>query len=95
MKFSGPIGVCGRCERWCELAKLRKQVIAGSISGLKVCPSCLDQDHPQQFVNRVLARADIQAVKEPRPDPYHQQWLVGNPVPAGEMFLSTGKVWAV
>lgn len=61
------IGLCDRCGRQGMLNDLRKQVVKGEVTNLKVCGACLDKDHPQLFLGTVPI-VDPQAVREPRPD---------------------------
>lgn len=87
--------ICDRCGKKTLLSNLRNQPQAGVLTGLKVCPECLDEDHPQQFVNRETKMEQI-AVEDARPSPPYNQGPVGfNPAPAVTLILSCGKVWAV
>lgn len=86
---------CDRCGRTTLLSRLTAQVIAGHTSGLKVCPLCLDEDHPQQFVNR-YSRPEKLSVDGARPPAAHNTGPAGfDPVPSFTLMLSIGKVWAV
>lgn len=58
-------GICDRCGRAVDYVELKDQVIARKKSGLKVCDSCLDMDHPQLFLPRKLD--DPQALRNARP----------------------------
>lgn len=61
------IAICDRCGCRAKYKELRDQVINGTKSGLRVCPDCLDQDHPQLRLNRVRIN-DPQALRFPRPE---------------------------
>lgn len=52
---------CDRCGFDFRLPQLRKEW-----TGLKVCSTCFDYRHPQDFVRGV---PDRQAVRDPRPEP--------------------------
>jgi hypothetical protein len=59
-------GICGRCGFRVLLSELQRQVVAGRVTGLRVCGSCLDEDNPQYRVGR-LRISDPQAVRDPAP----------------------------
>lgn len=61
------LGICDRCGLTYRLNRLQEQVINRTLSGLLVCPSCLDKDHPQYRLAEVDA-VDPQALRNPRPD---------------------------
>jgi hypothetical protein len=87
--------VCDRCGFIYDHSKLTNQVKAGVVTGLLVCPGCLDKDHPQQFVGRNFV-PEYLAVRNPRPKDFAGDWAVGfDPVPTYTVFVTTGKVWAV
>jgi hypothetical protein len=56
-----PRGICDRCGFERPLAALRKEW-----TGLRVCNSCWEPRHPQDFVRGV---PDHQSVPDPRPEP--------------------------
>lgn len=60
-------GFCDFCSQRYDLKDLKVQIVAGRATNLKVCPYCLDKDHPQYFVGRVPVN-DPQALLNPRPD---------------------------
>ena len=61
------IAICDRCGCRAKYKELRDQVINGAKSGLRVCPDCLDIDHPQLRLNRIRIN-DPQALRFPRPE---------------------------
>lgn len=78
-------GLCDQCSQRYDLKDLKFQVVAGRVTDLRVCPYCLDKDHPQYFIGRVPVN-DPQALLNPRPDTSRlesiQLWgwnPVGNP----------------
>lgn len=60
-------GFCDRCSWRYPLNELKYEVVNGVRSGSRVCPTCLDQDHPQRFLGRFPVN-DPEALKDPRPD---------------------------
>jgi hypothetical protein len=60
-------GFCDQCQQRYDLKDLKVQIVAGRTTNLKVCPYCLDKDHPQYFIGRVPVN-DPQALLNPRPD---------------------------
>lgn len=78
-------GFCDQCSQRYDLKELKFQIVAGKQTNTKVCPYCLDKDHPQYFIGRVPVN-DPQALLNPRPDTgqiaSQQLWgwnPVGNP----------------
>jgi len=61
-------GYCDRCGQRQPLAKLKAETIAGRRLSNRVCPSCFDPDHPQNWQGRYPVY-DPQALRDPRPDP--------------------------
>ncbi len=59
-------GFCDRCQFRYPLNELRFQVVAQKITNLRVCPECLDVDHPQLMLGRVPINDPI-ALRDPRP----------------------------
>ena len=61
------LGICDRCGAQYKLRQLKEQTIKLKPSGLLVCKSCLDVDHPQlqQGMYPVIEK---QAIRNPRPD---------------------------
>jgi hypothetical protein len=62
------IGYCDRCGFECKLNAMRAESVAGSLTGVRVCPMCYDPDHPQNFQGRYPI-SDPQALRDARPDP--------------------------
>lgn len=60
-------GFCDRCGFRTKFTSLKKLVINETVTGLKVCPTCWEPDHPQLKIRKVDPR-DPQALREPRPD---------------------------
>lgn len=60
-------GFCDRCGWRYDLDQLREELEAGFPTGLLVCPTCQDEDHPQNWLNRVKVE-DPQSLRNPRPD---------------------------
>lgn len=68
MKFARgakAFGFCDRCGLRSDLRDLKYQTIATKRTKLRVCPVCLDKDHPQYLVGRVKVN-DPQALRDPR-----------------------------
>ena len=61
------VAMCDRCGQRFKLKKLKVEKVRGRETNLKVCPSCYDQDHPQNKLGDVLV-TDPQAIRNPRPD---------------------------
>jgi len=61
-------GFCDRCGFRCKLSALKSETVAGNPINVRVCPTCFDEDHPQNFLGKVNS-ADPQALRDPRPDP--------------------------
>jgi len=65
------IALCDRCAFKYPLKKLRPYVVLGKIINQRVCPSCFENDHPQNWVGIIGSRKaadDPQALRNPRPD---------------------------
>lgn len=60
-------GFCDRCGFRCLLSRMQGETIRGEASNNKVCPTCFDKDHPQNFQG-MYPVTDAQALREPRPD---------------------------
>jgi hypothetical protein len=58
--------MCRRCGWRVQLSELRKQVVAGRVTGLRVCCECFDEDSPQLKLGR-LRVSDPQRVRDPAP----------------------------
>lgn len=64
-------GFCDRCAFRYPLKKLRTYVVLGKIINQRVCPTCWEQDHQQNWVGVIGSRKaadDPQALRNPRPD---------------------------
>lgn len=60
-------GICDRCGFRTRFHDLKTQIINERESGLRVCPSCLDEDHPQLQLGKYPIY-DPQALLNARPD---------------------------
>ena len=60
-------GFCDRCYFRYPLADLSFQVVNQLPTGLKVCPSCNDEDHPQLQLGKFPINDPV-ALRDPRPD---------------------------
>ncbi len=90
-------GFCDRCGFRYSYNELQEQMIDANLSGLKVCPTCMDIDHEQLRLGETPI-LDPQALWEPRPDTSRQDSIdlfgwnpVGHPV-TNEMTASVGTV---
>jgi hypothetical protein len=61
------LGICDRCGLSYDLKELRKEIVKGRITNLKVCSVCFDPDHPQLHLGE-FPIDDPQALREARPD---------------------------
>lgn len=61
------LGICDRCGFRYKLSSLKYETVNRKKTGLKVCSSCWDEDHPQNFVNE-LRPDDPRPLKDPRPE---------------------------
>ena len=61
------IALCDRCNVQTKLRELKQLTINLKPSGLYVCKSCWEPDHPQLQLGRYPI-VDPQAVRNPRPD---------------------------
>ena len=59
---------CDRCGFRMQYAEARTELVQGRPNNLRVCPSCWDADHPQNWLGSVRVD-DPQALRNPRPDP--------------------------
>lgn len=87
------IAVCDRCGQQFKLRQLRKLVIKGIVTDIKVCPPCWDPDQPQLMIG-TFPVDDPQAVRDPRPDnSYYQSGYLANGYPGeGSRVIQWG--WA-
>ena len=58
---------CDRCGFRYYLPQLRNEYVRGRNTGLRVCPICWDEDHPQNKLGEYPVD-DPQAIRDPRPD---------------------------
>ena len=61
-------GICDRCGFRYNLSDLKFEYIMGKPTGLRTCPSCHDESHPQ-LDTRGLKTSDKQSVPDSRPQP--------------------------
>lgn len=59
------LAICDRCGCRARYLEMKDQVVNSVKTGLRVCPDCLDQDHPQLKLNKVRIN-DPQALRYPR-----------------------------
>jgi len=60
-------GVCDRCGFRYLLSTLRGETVMGRSKNNRVCESCFDGDHPQNWLGRQRV-VDPQALRNPRPE---------------------------
>lgn len=60
-------GICDRCGFRTKYSELKTQIINEYPTGLRVCPDCLDPDHPQLQLGKYPVY-DAQALENARPD---------------------------
>lgn len=80
------LGLCDRCGFSFRLNQLHTEFYDQRPNGLLVCTTCLDKDHPQLQLGRVIIN-DPQALLDARPDvdqltstSYFGWMPVGNPL---------------
>ena len=61
------VGFCDRCGQRFKLSLLKPETVRGKLLGNRVCPSCWDPDHPQNWQG-TQDMSDPQALRNPRPD---------------------------
>jgi len=61
-------GFCDRCGFRVKLFDLKSETVRGRTTSNRVCPTCFNQDHPQNFQGLVPVN-DPQALRTARPDP--------------------------
>jgi len=77
------ISECDRCSFRYKLTELKKLVIKGKITAIKVCPECWEADQPQLHLGEFPVN-DPQAVREPRRDnSYYQSGYDVSGFPSG------------
>ena len=90
------LGDCDRCGFTVKLNELQYEIFDGKQNGLRVCPNCLDVDHPQLKIGEVDT-SDNQSLFNPRPDRGEKsstEYFGFNPVSGTGLILRTeiGKV---
>lgn len=60
-------GICDRCNFRYPLHELRSETVRGSSQNNKICPTCWDGDHPQNFVGQ-RSVSDTMSIPDARPD---------------------------
>jgi len=60
-------GFCDRCSFRFPLGDLQMEISNNTYTGLKVCLECYDDDHPQNWLGKVIVD-DPQSLRDPRPD---------------------------
>lgn len=61
------LAFCDRCGGKYDYTDLKFQVVNQVVTGLRVCPDCLDEDHPQLQLGKFPVY-DPQALRYARPD---------------------------
>jgi len=61
------VALCDRCGQRYPYEKLKPQIENRRQNGMRVCPTCLDVDHPQLQLGSQKVH-DPQALRHPRPD---------------------------
>jgi hypothetical protein len=62
------IGYCDRCGFESKLTEMKTESVAGNPVNNRVCRTCYDPDHPQNFLGKYPID-DPQALRNARPDP--------------------------
>lgn len=60
-------GFCDRCGFRANLRELKGETVRGKPKSNRVCRTCWDDDHPQNFQG-MQDMSDPQALRNPRPD---------------------------
>lgn len=61
------VGFCDRCSQRFKLKLLKPETVRGRTLRNRVCPSCWDADHPQNWQG-TQDMSDPQALQNPRTD---------------------------
>lgn len=69
------IACCDRCGFQFKLKQLKYEVVKQKVTGLLVCPSCWNPDHPQLMLGTIPVH-DPQALRNPRRD--NSYYISGN-----------------
>ena len=70
-------GICDRCGQRFLMNSLRAETVGGNMKANRVCDSCYDPDHPQNWLGK-FPIYDPQALRVARPD------IAETPVPPYE-----------
>lgn len=73
------IAECDRCGVRVKLTQLREEVVKQRLTGVLVCHSCWDPDHPQLMLG-TFPVDDPQGLRNPRPD---RSYVNSGPLPSG------------
>lgn len=76
-------GICDKCGLRARLKRLRSEVILGKRVNNRVCQSCWDKDHPQNWLGtiRIVERTGLKNPRTDRPELADVRSLPGwNPV---------------
>ena len=61
------LAICDRCGFTVKLKDLKYEVRDSSRTGMRICPNCIDKDHPQLKIGDVKTDDKI-SLFNPRPD---------------------------
>ncbi len=61
-------GCCDRCGFRVKYTEMKSETVAGNPVNVRVCRTCYDPDHPQNFLGKYPVD-DPQALRDARPDP--------------------------
>lgn len=92
-------GFCDKCGQRYDLKDLKKYYILGKQINSRVCPDCLDPDHPLNWVGIIGSQKvanDPQALREPRPDTNRDEscsYFAYNPVASQKLSLTLNNVY--
>ena len=89
------LGICDRCGLTYKLLELKEEYVKDYATGLMTCPSCYDEDHPQNHLDKVDPYDPI-GLEDPRPDTGEDESVSVsgfNPIQAGEIQVFIGEVW--
>ena len=72
--------ICDRCGFRYKYSRLKPETYLGKKTGIRVCPKCLDPEHPQDRLPEALARmgADAIGLRDPRPEEKASRELDGD-----------------
>lgn len=88
--------ICDRCGTRARYDRMREEVQDARPTGVRVCPWCFDEDHPQYLVGKVPVSDDM-TLPFARPDtslPAARAFTGWNPVAGLTMDLAAGAVRA-